>query len=116
MHARMVQFVTKKKNSTTQKHTERENKTQVEHHCQVGDQVMTNRNETQWKLLPKCDGPYEVVRMHDNGAIKPRKGIIVQPINIRRLVPCHSQARSWPLGSKCHACHHEPAKECSVQT
>ena len=83
-----------RKRTARLKNTERENKTRVEHHYQVGDQVMINRDEIQRKLLPKRDGPYEVVRVYDNGTIKLRKGIIVQRINIRRLVPYRSQARS----------------------
>ena len=72
------------------KDNERENKNRVNCHCQVGDKVLINRDVIQRKLLPKRDGPYEVVRIYDNGTIKLRKGIFVQRVNVRRLVPYKS--------------------------
>ena len=69
---------------------QRENKSRVPHEYKVGDKVLINRDVIQRKLLPKRDGPYEVVRIYDNGTIKLRKGIVVQRINIRRLQPYHS--------------------------
>ena len=69
------------------KNNARENRGRIDYQYQVGDQVMINHDELQRKLLPKRDGPYEVVRVYDNGTIKIRKGVIVQRINFRRLVP-----------------------------
>jgi hypothetical protein len=68
---------------------ERENKSRTDYQYKVGDKVLINRDVIQRKLLPKRDGPYEVVRIYDNGTIKLRKGIVVQRINIRRLQPYH---------------------------
>jgi hypothetical protein len=68
----------------------RENKSRTDYQYKVGDKVLVNRDIIQRKLLPKRDGPYEVVRIYDNGTIKLRKGIVVQRINIRRLQPYRS--------------------------
>jgi hypothetical protein len=79
-----------KRQSARRTNNERENKSRTDYQYKVGDKVLINRDVIQRKLLPKRDGPYEVVRIYDNGTIKLRKGIVVQRINIRRLQPYHS--------------------------
>jgi pyruvate kinase len=52
----------------------------------MNDQVLLDRGILQRKLIPKRDGPYQVVRVYSNGTLKIRKGIYVQRVAIRRCV------------------------------
>ena len=65
----------------------RENSKRTKYEYNVGDKVLLDRGEIQRKLIPKRTGPYEIVRIYDNGTIKIRKGIYVQRVSIRRLTP-----------------------------
>jgi hypothetical protein len=57
----------------------------------------------QRKLLPKWDGPYEVVRFYDNGTIKLRKGAYCRPTYQHTSSPTLSLALILHCESKCHA-------------
>jgi hypothetical protein len=59
----------------------------VKHEYKVNDQVLLDRGILQRKLIPKREGPYQVVRVYSNGTLKIRNGIYVQRVSIRRCVP-----------------------------
>ena len=66
---------------------ERENRKRTEHVYIVNDKVLLDRGVLQRKLLPKRDGPYDVVRVYSNGTLKIRKGFVTQRVSVRRCVP-----------------------------
>jgi hypothetical protein len=59
-----------KQQSAGRLNNQRENKTRTDYKYKVGDKVLINRDIIHRKLLPKRDGPYEVVHIYDNGTIK----------------------------------------------
>ena len=67
----------------------RENSWWVQHHYQVGDQVLLDHNVLQCKLLPKHDGPFTIQCIYLNGIIKLSKGITTQKVSIPHITPYH---------------------------
>lgn len=56
----------------------KENQKRKPHTYAVGDKILLDRGEIQRKLIPKREGPFQVVRVYDNGTLKIRKGIYTQ--------------------------------------
>lgn len=72
-----------------------ENKRRVPHAYAVGDKVLLSRSDAiQRKLLPKRDGPFEVIRIYTNGTAKIQRGIVAQVVSLRRLSPYFVQSNS----------------------
>jgi hypothetical protein len=79
--------IKKRKQEASDANTHKENSKRIKHEYKVNDQVLLDRGILQRKLIPKRDGPYQVVRVYSNGTLKIRKGIYVQRVSIRRCVP-----------------------------
>ena len=79
--------IKKRKQEASDANTHKENSKRVKHEYKVNDQVLLDRGVLQRKLNPKRDGPYQVVQVYSNGALKIQKGIYVQRVSIRRCVP-----------------------------
>ena len=75
------------------KNNAKENSKCTPHTYSVGDKVAKHRPGILPKLKRKCDGPYEVTAVYDNGTVRIRQGAGVQEwINICCLNPCHELA------------------------
>jgi hypothetical protein len=79
--------IKKSKQEASDANTHKENSKRINHEYKVNDQVLLDRDILQRKLIPKRDGPYQVVQVYSNGTLKIRKGIYVQRMSIRRCVP-----------------------------
>ena len=79
--------IKKRKQEASDANTHKENSKRIKHEYKVNDQVLLDRGILQRKLIPKREGPYQVVRVYSNGTLKIRKGIYVQRVSIRRCVP-----------------------------
>jgi hypothetical protein len=79
--------IKKRKQEASNANTHKENSKRIKHEYKVNDQVLLDRGILQRKLIPKREGPYQVVRVYSNGTLKIRKGIYVQRVSIRRCVP-----------------------------
>jgi len=70
----------------------RKKKTRLPHQYQVGDKVVL----TLPGILPKMSlprkGPHEITRIHANGTVHIKRGLIEQRVNIRRLTPYYHRA------------------------
>ena len=66
---------------------ERENRSRKDHVWRVGEQVLINRDILQRKFLPKRDGPYTITKVYSNGLVQVQKGIVLQKLSMRRLIP-----------------------------
>jgi hypothetical protein len=59
----------------------------IPHNYEVGDKVSKTRPGIQPKLSNKCDGPYDIIAVYDNGTIQIRCGPTEELINIQRVTP-----------------------------
>ena len=76
-----------KKQIASDLNVDRENHKRVKYDYKVNDLILLDRGTLQRKLVPKPDGPYQVIRVYSNGTLKIRKGIYVQRVSIRRCIP-----------------------------
>ena len=72
-----------KKQKASDLNVDRENNKRIKYDYKVNDLILLDRGTLQRKLVPKRDGPYQVIRVYSNGTLKIRKGIHVQRVSIR---------------------------------
>ena len=64
------------------------NRSRIIHEYQIDDQVLLNRTGILYpKLKHPRDGPFPITKVNSNGTVKFQKGIVNEPVNIRRLQP-----------------------------
>ena len=88
-----------KKQKASDLNVDRENNKRVKYDYKINDLILLDRGTLQRKLVPKRDGPYQVIRVYSNGTLKIRKGIYVQRVSIRRCIPYF---KSSDEGSECN--------------
>jgi hypothetical protein len=64
-----------------------ENKKRIKYDYKVNDLILLDRGTLQRKLVPKRDGPYQVIRVYSNGTLKIRKDIYAQQVSIHQCTP-----------------------------
>jgi transposase InsO family protein len=79
--------IRKQKQDIINKNNRKENSTRILHLYSVGDQVLLTRPGIRPKLSTPRTGPHSVLRVHENGTVKIRRGHIEETVNIRRLTP-----------------------------
>jgi hypothetical protein len=88
-----------KKQKASDLNVDRENNKRIKYDYKINDLILLDRGTLQRKLVPKRDGPYQVIRVYSNGTLKIRKGIYVQRVSIRRCIPYF---KSSDEGSECN--------------
>ena len=81
--------IKRKRQDAIQHNNQRENSKRTHYEYKTGDKVLLDRGEMQRKLMPKREGPCDIVRIHDDGTMKIKKGLYVQRVSTRRLTPFH---------------------------
>ena len=74
-----------------QRNNLRENKKRKIHNYAVGDSVLIKTNPNKAKFDAEWEGPYPIVALHNNGAIRYRKGRVEDSVNIRQVHPYRTQ-------------------------
>jgi hypothetical protein len=64
-----------------------ENSRRLKHDYKIGDQVLLYKPGIRRKLSTPKEGPYVILKVHTNGTVKIRRGIIEETVNIHRLEP-----------------------------
>jgi hypothetical protein len=59
----------------------------TKHDYKLYELILLDCGTFQWKLVPKRDGPYQVIRVYSNGTLNIRKSIYVQRMSIRQCTP-----------------------------
>jgi hypothetical protein len=67
-----------KKQKASDLNVDRETTKRIKYGYKVNDLILLDHGILQRKLVPKCDGPYQVIRVYSNGTLKICKGIYVQ--------------------------------------
>ena len=79
--------IQQKRQEEINRNNQRDNKKRIAHVYREGDKVLKARAGILPKLSSKRDGPYDVVRVHDNGTLTIRRGAISERVNLRRVIP-----------------------------
>jgi hypothetical protein len=72
----------KNKNKISDLNVDNENTKRIKYDYRADDLILLDRGTFQSKLVPKRDGPYQVIRVYSNGTLKICKGIYVQRVSI----------------------------------
>ena len=82
------QHIRQRKQTLIDKNNKRENAKRISHIYQPDDLVLfkTRQEKNKYNHVP-WEGPYKILRVHDNGTVRLRRGITDQTVNIRLLKP-----------------------------
>ncbi len=69
------------------RNNERENQSRVPHEYRIGEKVLLRTEGIKRKLSAPRSGPYEILRVYNNGTVRIQHGAVTERINIRRIVP-----------------------------
>ena len=80
-------LIKERKQKLIDKNNDKENKSRREHTYHIGDLVlMKNDSNTKYGKDP-YSGPYEIVRVNDDGTLRIQKGAMLDTVNIRNIHP-----------------------------
>ena len=80
-------YIQTRKQKLIDTNNNKENRSRISHEYQIGDQVLLNRTGIYPKLEHPRDGPFTITKVNSNGSVRIQKGIVNEPVNIRRLQP-----------------------------
>jgi hypothetical protein len=76
------------KQKLIQINNKKENNRRLFHEYKVNDRVLSESKPSLAKFGQAIwDGPYEIVKVNDNGTVRLKKGIVTETINIRKIKP-----------------------------
>ena len=79
--------IRKNKQALIKKANLRENSRRIDHKYTVGDLVLVRVQGVKRKLDSPMTGPYKITKVHNNGTVSVKRGIISDRLNIRLLKP-----------------------------
>jgi transposase InsO family protein len=88
-HTANWEYIKQRKQQLIHKNNKRENANRIEHIYQVGDKVLL-RKGTENKYEAPYSGPFEILKVNDNGTVRLMVKSVEDTYNIRRLMPYHS--------------------------
>jgi len=72
------------------KNNQRENSKRISHTYKKGDKVLFKEIQKSKYGQNPYSGPHEVLSVNDNGTVILKKGIVIQPLNIRLIKPYYN--------------------------
>jgi transposase InsO family protein len=91
LHTADWEYIKQRKQQIINLNNKRENAKRTEHVYQEGDQVLL-RKGTENKYEKPYSGPYNVLKVNDNGTVRLRVKSVEDTYNIRRLIPFHAES------------------------
>ena len=79
-------YIQQRKQSIINKNNEKENSKILPHDYSVGDKVLIKRG-TKNKYETPCEGPYNILKTHDNRRVRLQRGAVEDTVNIRKITP-----------------------------
>jgi len=89
-HTANWEYIKQRKQQMIHKNNQRENANRIEHTYKVGDKVLVRRG-TENKYETPYAGPFEILKVNDNGTVRLVVKSVEDSYNIRRLEPYHSE-------------------------
>jgi hypothetical protein len=81
------------KQKMIKKNNERENTKRIPHEYKAKDMVLCVGKPTLSKFGSNpWEGPYEIVKVNNNGTVRLRKGVVIETMNIRQIKPYHDSS------------------------
>ena len=99
-HVANWEHIRQRKQNLINKNNQRENSKRLPYTYNVGDKVLLKRG-TENKYEAPYEGPYSILKVHDNGTVRLQRGAISDTINIRRLTPYFENPQS-SHGGECN--------------
>jgi len=90
-HVANWEFIRKRKQDLIEKNNIRENATRIPYVYKKGDKVLLKRG-TENKYETPYLGPFDILKVNDNGTVRLQMGAIIDTVNIRRITPYYSAA------------------------
>ena len=88
-HTANWEYIKQRKQQLINLNNKRENENRIAHHYQVGDKVLLARG-TENKYEAPYKGPFEILRVNDNGTVRLKVNSVEDTYNVRRIKPYHS--------------------------
>ena len=98
-HIANWEYIRQNKQKLIEKNNKAENAKRIEHSYKVGDPVLVKRG-TENKYESPYRGPYNILKVNDNGTVCLRVGAVEDNYNIRRLTP-YTAANALNHGGEC---------------
>ena len=99
-HLANWEYIKQRKQTLINKNNERENSKRRPHHYTEGDLVLLKRG-TENKYESPFEGPYSILKVHDNGTLRLQRGAVSDTVNIRRVTPFF-EPRDSSHGGECN--------------
>jgi transposase InsO family protein len=81
------ELIRQRKQKLIQYNNRRENSKRIAHQYKVGDKVLYHVHTKSKYGQNPYEGPYQVLRVNDNGTVQMRMGAIIDTVNIRLIKP-----------------------------
>ena len=99
-HVANWEHIKQRKQNLINKNNQRENSKRIPYTYMVGDKVLLKRG-TENKYEAPYEGPYSILKVHDNGTVRLQRGAVSDTVNIRRLTPFFEHTQS-SHGGECN--------------
>ena len=89
-HTANWEYIRQRKQDLINKNNKRENAGRINYDYKVGDKVLLARgNENKYES--PYQGPFEVLKVNDNGTVRLTVNAVTDSYNIRRIIPYRSE-------------------------
>ena len=85
-HIANWEYIKQRKQTLIEKNNIAENSKRHPYTYKEGDKVLLKRG-TENKYESPYEGPYSILKIHDNGTVKLQRGVVTDTINIQRITP-----------------------------
>jgi hypothetical protein len=92
-HTANWEIIRMRKQNLINKNNKRENAKRIEHEYKLGQPVLLKRG-TENKYEAPYSGPYNILKVNDNGTVRLMVKSVTDTYNIRRLLPYHETDHS----------------------
>ena len=86
-HKANWKFIRERKQKLIEQNNKKENAKRIPHDYKVGEKVLYRADPSSKFGADAYEGPYEVVKVNDNGTVRMRKGAVTDTVNIRNIHP-----------------------------
>jgi hypothetical protein len=81
------------KQKIIRKNNEKENSKRIPHEYKAQDKVLCVGKPTLSKFgSSPWEGPYEIVKVNNNGTVRLKNSVVIETINIRQIKPYHDSS------------------------
>jgi hypothetical protein len=89
-HTANWEYIKQRKQQLIEKNNKRENAGRIQHEYKIGDKVLLRRG-TENKYEAPYAGPFEILKVNENGTVRLMVKSVEDSYNVRRLEPYHSE-------------------------